>query len=151
MRLSRVLEELFPCAYYVARKNRLRHRSESDRILDSEAFAEYNTLSPEKLRNRLNEERQRAHSMDEKTFKLTLSFSVGLTVLALATTSIAKTVPYEMVQAIVIALMAFGLTYVLIAGFVALGALRTFPSLWLWYCVLVEAATSRGRADTSGH
>ena len=128
MRLSRVLEELLPFAYYVARKNRLRRRSDSDRILNSEAFSEYSMLPTETLKNRLNEERQRAHSMDEKTFKLTLSFSVGLTVLGLTTTSIARIIPYATIQVILIALMTLGLIFVLLAGFVALGALRTFPS-----------------------
>ena len=128
MTLSRVLEELVPFAYYIARKNRLRRRSDSDRILNSEVFSEYNMLPTETLRNRLNEERQRAHSMDEKTFKLTLSFSVGLTVLGLTTTSIARIIPYATIQVILIALITLGLIFVLLAGFVALGALRTFPS-----------------------
>ena len=138
MRLSRAFEELLPFAYYVARKNRLRQRSESERILDSKPFAEYSVLSTETLKNRLDEERQRAHSMDEKTFKLTLSFSVGLTVLGLTTTSIARTVPYPAIQVTLIALMGLGLTFVLIAGFVALGALRTFSSYGYGTAFLVE-------------
>ena len=128
MTFSRLLEELFPFMCYVRRRNHLLQRSESDRILDSEAFAGYGTLSEEELQNRLSEERQRAQSMDEKTFKLTLSFSVGLAVFGLTTTSVARNMPYVPIQGILITLVGLGLLFVLSAGFIALGALRTFPS-----------------------
>ena len=128
MTLSRVLEELVPFAYYIARKNRLRRRSDSDRILNSEVFSEYNMLPTETLRNRLNEERQRAHSMDEKTFKLTLSFSVGLTVLGLTTTSIARIITVRNDPGDSDRTHNTWLDIRSSCGFVALGALRTFPS-----------------------
>jgi len=66
--------------------------------------------------------------MDEKTFKLTLSLSVGLTVLGSTAIPLVKAVPSEAVQTTLTAIIGLGLFYVLAAGFVALGALRTFPS-----------------------
>jgi hypothetical protein len=66
--------------------------------------------------------------MDEKTFKLTLSLSVGLTVLGSTAAFLVKTVLSATVQTALAVMIGLGLLYVLAAGFVALGALRTFQS-----------------------
>lgn len=128
MYFSRIAEELFPFAHYFVRKKRLGRRSESEDILNEQQFAGYSALSAQQLTQRLDEERQRASAMDEKTFKLTLSLSVGLTVLGSTAAFLVKAVSSAAVQTTLTVIIGLGLFYVLAAGFVALGALRTFPS-----------------------
>lgn len=128
MDISRTFEEIFPFVHYVKRKNRLRQRGESSGILSCQAFTGYNTLLVEQLKDRLKEERERAQGTDEKTFKLTLSLSVGLTVLGSTAASLITVVSCVTVQIILTIIIGFGLFFVLAAGFVALGALRTAPS-----------------------
>ncbi len=128
MCFSRIAEELFPFAHYLVRQKRLRRQSESEDILNEQQFAGYSALSAQQLTQRLDEERQRASAMDEKTFKLTLSLSVGLTVLGSTAAFLVKAVSSAAVQTTLTIIIGLGLFYVLAAGFVALGALRTFPS-----------------------
>ena len=66
--------------------------------------------------------------MDEKTFKLTLSLSVGLTVLGSTAAFLTKVISSATIQTLLTIVIGIGLSYVLAAGFVALGALRTFPT-----------------------
>ena len=128
MDISRAFEEIFPFVHYVKQQNRLRQRAESSGILSCQAFTGYDTLLAEQLKDRLKEERERAQVTDEKTFKLTLSLSVGLTVLGSIAASLITVVSCVAVQIILTVIIGFSLFFVLSAGFVALGALRTFPS-----------------------
>ncbi|MGH2544293.1 MAG: hypothetical protein ACRDIB_15980 [Ardenticatenaceae bacterium] len=127
MCLSRTVEELFPFPHYIARKRRQRRRCESTDILNDVAFAGYDTLSPAQLTDRLKEERERAAGMDDKTFKLTLSLSVGLTVLGSTASFLVKAISSATVQTTLTIVVMLGVFYVLAAGSVALGALRTIP------------------------
>ncbi len=128
MCLSRTTEELLPFIYYLARARRHRLRCEKADILKDPAFANYGSLSSDQLNGRLKEERARASATDDKTFRLTLSLSVGLTVLGSSAALVigAATLPsVKIALAIIIGLALF---YVMSAGFVAIGALRTLPS-----------------------
>ena len=126
--ISRITEEIFPFAHYLKRKNRLRRRSNSNGILNCQGFDTHSTLPEEQLKDRLKEEHQRAQVMDEKTFKLTLSLSVGLTVVGSMAVPLIKAVSCAVVQIILAISIGASLFYVLAAGLVALGALRTSPS-----------------------
>ena len=64
----------------------------------------------------------------KKTFKLTLSLSIGLTVVGSTAVPLIRALSGPGMQLIVGACIGLGLFYVLAAGFVALGALRTIPS-----------------------
>ena len=128
MCVSRIVEELFPFGHFLGRSRRLRQRCGSEDILSTEAFADYRTLSSQLLMQRLEEERERASAMDEKTFKLTLSLSVGLTVLGSTAAFLTKVISSATIQTLLTIVIGIGLSYVLAAGFVALGALRTFPT-----------------------
>ena len=66
--------------------------------------------------------------MDEKTFKLTLSFSVGVTIVGLASSSLVDTVSGVTLQVILALFLGLGTLFVLAAAFLALGALRTLPA-----------------------
>ena len=128
MSLSTIFEEVCPFVHYVFRCRRLRRRAEAVDILDNRGFATYGRLSPDELRERLGEEHTRARAMDEKTFKLTLSFSVGLTIVGLATSSLVDTVSGVTSQVVLASFLGLGTLFVLAAAFLALGALRTLPT-----------------------
>ena len=124
---SRIIEELFPFIHYLVYKRRQKKLSTTQKILEQEKFKDYSTLSMDKLEQRLCQEHKRASDMDEKTFKLTLSFSVGLTVLALLAAPLAKVLISTQIKVIFIVPMHIGLLFVLASGIVALGAMRTLP------------------------
>ena len=126
--LSIVTEEVFPFPCYVRNKARAFSRATSERILEEQEYARYPTLSADSLLERLREERQRASAMDEKTFKLTLSLSVGLTILGSTSAILVKQVSLSEARFTLVALIILGLFYVLSSGFIALGALRTLCS-----------------------
>lgn len=128
MCFSRFTEELFPFPHYLVRARRQRRRCKSPDILKENGFAAYPTLSAEQLIERLKEEHERASKLDDKTFKLTLSFSVGLTVLGSTAAFLTRAVISPSVQATLITVIGLALFFVLSAGFIALGALRTLPS-----------------------
>ena len=128
MSLSTIFEEVCPFVHYVFRCRRLRRRAEAVDILDNPGFAKYGKLSRDELTERLGEEHTRARILDEKTFKLTLSFSVGLTIVGLATSSLIDSVSGETLQVILASFLGLGTLFVLAAAFLALGALRTLPA-----------------------
>ncbi|MFN3627700.1 MAG: hypothetical protein ACK4S3_07450 [Parvibaculum sp.] len=128
MFLLRLVEELFPFPHYFVRARRQRRRCECPDILKKPDFKDYPTLSAEQLNERLKEERVRASALDDKTFKLTLSLSVGLTVLSSTAAFLIRAVTSPSIQATLTIAIGMALFYVLSAGFVALGALRTLPS-----------------------
>ena len=128
MCISRIVEELFPFVHYLKRTSYLRKRCKSKDILREEGYADYQTLSLQQLEKRLEEERQRASAIDEKSFKLTLSLSIGLTVLGLMVAFFSKSVSSAILQKVTAIIIGISLFYVLAAGLVALGALRTSQS-----------------------
>lgn len=126
--LSVVVEEIFPFPHYVRRKARSFRLAESERILEEPQYEQYANLNVKKLRKRLREERQRASAMDEKTFKMTLSLSVGLAILGSTSATLVKQVSLPEARIALVALIILGLFYFLSSGYIALGALKTLPS-----------------------
>ena len=124
MKFSRIFEEIFPFFQYKINSNTLRKKSGRKDILSFPEFQEYVNLSEEQLTIRLKEERERAAFIDDKTFKLTLSLSIGLSILGLTAAFLAKSFFAD----VVILIFGIGIFYILVAGFLALGALRTIPS-----------------------
>ena len=131
MRIPRFIEEIVPFALYYLRSRRQRRRSESEEILREREFTNYVALSEDKLKERLKEEHQRASVMDEKTSKLTLSFSIALTFVGAAMIFLKNYVSAVVMQTDLSVLVNFliflGLFYSIVAGLLALGALRTAP------------------------
>lgn len=128
MCISRIAEEIFPFVFYVLRSRRKKRQCASDNPLQKLKCTHYETVSVDGLKNRLSEEHQRASSMDEKTFKLTLSLSVGLTVLGLTAVILTNKISSGAIQNFSTIVIGLGVLYILAAGFVALGALRTLPT-----------------------
>ena len=131
MRIPRFIEEIFPFALYYLRSRRQRRRSKSEEILSEKEFTNYVDLSEDKLKERLKEEHQRASTIDEKTSKLTLSFSIALTFVGAAMIFLKNYVSPVVMQmdfSLLVNFLTFlGLFYSIVAGLVALGALRTAP------------------------
>ena len=129
MCVSRIIEEVFPLGHYFANSHCVKKRlCDSSEILCRKEFVDYHTLSVRQIKKRLKEEHKRASDMDAKTFKLTLSFSVGLTVLGSMAVFLVRTIDSSTVQAILTVLIGLGVFYVLAAGLLAVGALRTRQS-----------------------
>ena len=126
--LLNVAEEIFPFFHYVSRKASTYRQARSERILDEQEYVQYPTLSTNKLLERLREERQRASAIDEKTFKMTLSLSVGLTILGSTSAVFVNHVSLYEARIVLVALIILGIFYALASGYIALGALRTLPS-----------------------
>lgn len=123
------LEELFPVPFYLYNSRKLKKRAQCADLLKKRAeYAHYPELPLDQLSARLNEERSRAVALDEKTFKMSLSLTIGLTVVG--TTSavlVTGTKPAWLAYAVAV-LIGLGVFYVLTGGFVALGSLRTQQS-----------------------
>ena len=127
MCISRIFEEVFPFFSYRRNRSRLEKRCACPNILSLEMFVDYKKLSPEQLTRRLDDEHQRASAMDEKTFKMTLSLSVGLTILGFTTAFLTKSEFDGTILIVLLIPVVLGLFYLLVAGYMALGALRTLP------------------------
>lgn len=125
MCISRLAEEIFPFFYYFYRVRQQRRRCGSPNILNLPMFASYTSLSQAQLSVRLKEEHTRASALDDKTFKLTLSLSVGLTVLGSAAASLLGALTSPALQVTLALVIGAALFYFLLAGFVALGGVRT--------------------------
>ena len=115
-------------------------------------FTNYVDLSEDKLEERLKEEHQRASTMDEKTSKLTFSFSIALTFVGAAIVFLKNTVSPVVMQAglsvLINSLIFLGLFYSTMAGLVALGALRTAPRHGYGTPLLLEQDTHRRKKLT---
>jgi hypothetical protein len=124
-----LLEELFPFLFYWARRHSQFKRIES---LDLDPIAgpyeSYYGMTREVLEDRIAEERERARSMDEKTFKMTLSLSIGLTILGSTVSMLVGKSPIPFFRTIIAATASLSIFYTLAGGFLALGALKTLPS-----------------------
>lgn len=152
MRIPRFLEEIFPFVSYLVYSRRQRRRSESREILSEREFKNYIDLSKDKLEERLEEEHQRASTIDEKTSKLTLSFSIALTFVGAAMVFLKNTVSPVVLQTdlpdLVNFLIFLGLFYSIVAGLVALGALRTEQLYGYGTPLLLEQDTHRRKKLT---
>ena len=123
--ICRITEELFPFPHYLLRSRSKKQLCNCKNILSKNGFDDYDSLPIQQLEERLKDEHQRALFMDEKTFKLTLALSVGLTVLGITSIYLNADTPHAVAQKVFVASIGLGLLYVFAAGFLALGALRT--------------------------
>ena len=143
--VARVCEEVFPFVHYAIRKRRKIRDADRDEVLTNPNFMGYQSLPEAHLAARLEEERKRAAAMDEKTYKMTLSLSIGLTVLGSSATLLLKEVAHPEVRIVLAALLGVGLFFVLSSGFIALGALRTMPTYGYGTGVLPRSSVKRAQ------
>ena len=134
MCFARIAEESFPFAFYLRNASRLKARVGLPEILQYDDFREYERLSIAELDQRLTEEHERAVALDDKTLKATLflsgAFSVlglGLAVISSSSALLAKTASSLVAPAWLTLLFVTSVVYFIVASWVALGALRTYP------------------------
>lgn len=134
MCFARIAEEVFPFVYYLINASRLKARSKLPELRQDEAFRGYDRLSVGELDQRLTEEHERAVALDDKTSKGTLFLSVGFSVLGLGLAAIssstwvlAKMTSSPVGPTWLIFLFGASVVYFLVASWMALGALRTYP------------------------
>jgi len=140
MVFSRIAEEIAPFLLFFSRARRLQRRAgEPDILKTAPNYANYPTLTNEQLLQRLTEERQRGVALDEKTFKLTLSLAIGLTVLGTGASALVKEIPTAGGRLVVGAGLALSISYILGGGFLALGAMRSLPSYGYGTAMLLTA------------
>lgn len=127
--ITLLLEELFPFLFYWARRRSQFKRIESlDLDPITGPYESYYGLIGEALKERIAEERERATSMDEKTFKMTLSLSIGLTILGSTISLLVGKSPISIFRTIIALTASLSIFYTLSGGVLALGALKTLPS-----------------------
>jgi hypothetical protein len=147
MTVSRIAEEIAPILFFYSRERRLRRRVEEADILKTvPIYANYLTLTGEQLLQRLTEERQRGGALDEKTFKLTLSLAIGLTVLGTGASALVKEIPVGGGRLSVAVGLAVSIFYILGGGFLALGAMRSLPSYGYGTAMLLTADEEKRNA-----
>jgi hypothetical protein len=93
-----------------------------------DTLANYRELAVSDLEKSILEEHERSKLLDEKTFKMTLSLALGLTILGSVTAVLLRNVG----ESTIATLMRFGLAlsifYIFVGGSIALSSLRTLPT-----------------------
>ncbi len=122
-----LMEELLPFLFFIRNKNGVFKRVRDSKKLSLLAKS-YASLTSDNLAKRINEEHERAVKIDDKTSKFTLGLSVSLTVLAAASGSFVKFIPNTDYASLVSIICGIASIYMLLAGIIALGALKTLPT-----------------------
>lgn len=121
-----LFEEFFPFFSFLRNKHKKFKKIEAVDV-PQEIIKEYSMLPIDKLHHRLSEEHERASTIDEKTTKFTLGLSVSLTVLSAVSGTLAKLLPDNNLNFMIIFLCGLSSIFMLIAGIISLGALKTLP------------------------
>jgi len=121
-----IFEELFPFIFFVKNKRRKINQIQTKNA-PAQVIKEYSILSLEKLNQRLAEEHDRATKIDNKTVKFTLGLSVSLTILSTVSGTLVKLLPGNNINYTIIFLCGMSSVFMLIAGIISLGALKTLP------------------------
>lgn len=124
--ISWVEEKVFPFFPYWRNVHKLRGLiSATDLFQRKPSYETYTYLSAEQLVERLAEERARAVALDDKTFKMTLSLSLALTVVGTAYAVLLTAILKPWIGQVLVILVWSAIFYIFSAGFLALGALKT--------------------------
>ena len=158
MCFARIAEELFPFAYYLRNSLRLKARSELPDILQHESFRQHDRLSLSELDRRLTEEHERASVLDDKTLKVTLFLSAGFSVLGLglaiigsSSSLLMKTAAPQVGPILFTVLFGTSVVYFVLASWLALGAVRTYPRFGFGTQYLLARQHSNSTALAAEH
>jgi len=122
-------EEIFPFLFFYFRKRKLTKEIINETFAsETSAYKSYYQLPEENLKSRIAEEHDRSKSMDDKTFKMTLAISFGLTILGSTASLLVKGMPNPELKVIVAIFAALSIFYSMTAGYTAIGALKTLPT-----------------------
>lgn len=127
--MKRILEELFPFAFFYFRTKQIMEDSENPNIGDINGdYGLYHQLDAELLSKRIKEEHERGQTIDDKTVKFTISISIALTILGFIAGFISKTIEGGSFKLLISSTSGFSVLYTIIGGILALGALKTLPT-----------------------
>ena len=127
--VNRIGEEILPFFFFYFRKRKqIKLVSTENFGCGSGSYEVYHQLSENELESRISQEHERAKSMDDKTFKMTLAISFGLTVLGSTANLLLKEIPVTEYRIIVAVFASLSIFYSMAAGFTAIGALKTLPT-----------------------
>lgn len=127
--MIRLFEELLPFAsYWLNSRKLLAKAAELAEQGDGELEAEYLQLDYEQLSARLTEEHTRGVSIDEKTAKLTLTFSIAIALMSSVGSYFLDSLEGSVVLSAVVVLTEVGAIFALISGLVSVRALTTLPT-----------------------
>ena len=121
-----MFEEIFPFISFLRNKHKKLKKIQPISA-SQDKIKEYSILPIEKLYHRLSEEHDRATKIDEKTSKFTLGLSVSLMILSATSGTLAKLLPDNNLNSTIIFLCGLSSVFMLIAGIISLGALKTLP------------------------
>jgi len=119
-----IIENIIPAIAYALNRRKIFKKLWAPDC-DNPDLVKYRSLDSEILNRRLKEEHERAVKIDEKTFKFTLGLSVSLTIIAAASGSFAKFLPVEGLGGVISIICSIAALYMLSAGIISLGALKT--------------------------
>ncbi len=125
--IYQLFEEIFPIFPFLKSKNSIQRNIKDVEILSKRSDL-YKQLNTDSLDKRIKEEHERGVKIDDKTSKFTLGLSVSLTVLAAVSGSIAKYLPDGSYTTFIAIVCGIAALYMLLAGIIALGALKTLPT-----------------------
>ena len=121
---SGLFQEILPFITFVQNRSVMLKRVESGTILQRVEYRDYATLPVGDLKVRLREEFDRAARLDDKTFKLTLSWTIAVAVIGIAI-PLYSNAPYPGLYSAVTMVGVIALVYLFIGAVVALGGVRT--------------------------
>jgi hypothetical protein len=123
------IEEIFPFLFFYFRKRKQTKEVNNETFAcENGPYKDYYQLTEEDLKSRIAQEHERSKSMDDKTFKMTLAISFGLTILGLTASLLIKGMPDPTFSIIVVIFSSLSIFYSMAAGFTAIGALKTLPT-----------------------
>lgn len=122
----RIIEETFPLFAFLRNKRKVIVPLLNGAIVQ-EKYKLYEGLDERCLKDRIAEEHERAKKIDGKTSKFTLGLSISLAVLTAASGAFSKLIPEALYAGFFSILCGFASIYMLMAGVIALGALKTLP------------------------
>lgn len=127
--VNQIFEELFPFVAYWVNARKLRRSA--DRLIDSgdaRLEAEYQPLGVDKLRARLGEEHARGAAIDEKTTKLTLTFSIAIALMSSVGSYFLGASEGSVAFSAIVGLTELAAIFALVSGLIAVRALTTLPA-----------------------
>ena len=128
-RASVFFEEIFPFLFFYFRKRKLTTEVTNETFAaENSIYKPYYQLAEEDLKLRIMQEHDRSKSMDDKTFRMTLAISFGLTILGSTASLLVKGMPNPELKATVAIFAGLSIFYSMTAGFTAIGALKTLPT-----------------------
>ena len=128
-RVSVFFEEIFPFLFFYFSKRKLtKEVTNGSFASENSTYKRYYKLPKEDLKSRIMQEHDRSKSMDDKTFKMTLAISFGLTILGSTASLLVKGMPNPELKVTVAIFAGLSIFYSMTAGFTAIGALKTLPT-----------------------